>query len=54
MNKIIIYSPTKFGGEWKLKIIEEIIFSKKFKVLKDHFGLNDDYGLYSFKTHIYN
>lgn len=31
------------------KTTEETIFSKRFKIGKDHFGLNIDYGLYSFR-----
>lgn len=51
MNKNhYLFTPTKFGGEWEAEENNRRdYFSKKFKVVKDHFGLNDDYGLYSFR-----
>jgi integrase len=45
-----LFTPNQIGAEW---VAEENNkrdnFSKKFKVIKDHFGLNKDYGLYSFR-----
>jgi integrase len=45
-----LFTPTKIGAEWEAEENNRRdYFSKKFKVVKDHFGLNDDYGLYSFR-----
>lgn len=51
MNKNhYLFTPTTIGGEWEAEENNRRdYFSKKFKVVKDHFGLNDDYGLYSFR-----
>ncbi|ALJ04511.1 hypothetical protein APS56_04865 [Pseudalgibacter alginicilyticus] len=52
LNKAwVLFTPEKFGGVWDTR--EENrrdYFSKRFKkVVKDHFGLSEDYGLYSFR-----
>ena len=45
-----LFAPTRIGGEWEAEENNRRdYFSKRFKVVKDHFGLNDDYGLYSFR-----
>jgi integrase len=45
-----LFTPTIIGGEWQAEENNRRdYFSKRFKVVKDHFGLNDDYGLYSFR-----
>ncbi|WP_426095357.1 tyrosine-type recombinase/integrase [Flavobacterium sp. DSR2-3-3] len=51
MNKNhYLFTPTIIGGEWEAEENNRRdYFSKRFKVVKDHFGLNDDYGLYSFR-----
>ena len=51
MNKNhYLFTPTIIGGEWEAEENNRRdYFSKRFKVDKDHFGLNDDYGLYSFR-----
>lgn len=51
MNKNhYLFTPTRIGGEWEAEENNRRdYFSKRFKVVKDHFGLNDDYGLYSFR-----
>jgi integrase len=47
----VLFTPQEFGGVWETR--EENrrdYFSKRFKkVVKDHFGLSEDYGLYSFR-----
>ncbi len=45
-----LFTPTQIGAEWEAEENNRRDnFSKKFKVIKDHFGLNEDYGLYSFR-----
>ena len=46
-----LFTPDKIGGEWNTNIDNKRdYFSKRFKkVIKDHFGLGKDYGLYSFR-----
>ncbi len=45
-----LFSPTEIGGEWDTEENNKRdYFSKRFKEIKDHFGLNKDYGLYSFR-----
>ena len=45
-----LFSPTEIGGEWETEENNKRdYFSKRFKDIKDHFGLNKDYGLYSFR-----
>ena len=47
----ILFTPDKIGGTWETKIgNRRDYFSKRFKrVVKDHFDLGTDYGLYSFR-----
>ena len=53
-KKLFLFTPEKIGGEWDTKEINKRnYFSKRFKkVVKDHFELGEDYGLYSFR-HMY-
>ncbi len=46
-----LFTPDKIGGEWDTTVNNKRdYFSKRFKkVVKDHFGLGKDYGLYSFR-----
>jgi len=45
-----LFTPEKIGGEWFADDINKRDhFSKRFKTVKDHFGLGLDYGLYSFR-----
>jgi integrase len=45
-----LFTPTQIGASWEAEENNRRDnFSKKFKVIKDHFGLNEDYGLYSFR-----
>lgn len=45
-----LFTPTAIGAEWEAEENNRRDnFSKKFKVVKDHFKLNKDYGLYSFR-----
>jgi integrase len=45
-----LFTPTLIGGEWDAEENNRRdYFSKRFKTIKDHFGLNKDYGLYSFR-----
>jgi integrase len=46
-----LFTPDQIGGKWDTKEINKRnYFSKRFKkVVKDHFGLDKDYGLYSFR-----
>ncbi len=45
-----LFTPDQIGGEWDAEENNRRdYFSKRFKVIKDHFGLNKDYGLYSFR-----
>jgi len=46
-----LFTPNKIGGEWETVIENKRdYFSKRFKsVVKDHFNLGADYGLYSFR-----
>ncbi|WP_396167755.1 tyrosine-type recombinase/integrase [Flavobacterium sp.] len=45
-----LFTPNQIGGEWKTEENNRRdYFSKRFKIIKDHFGLNEDYGLYSFR-----
>ncbi|WP_339712982.1 site-specific integrase, partial [uncultured Kriegella sp.] len=47
----VLFTPDKIGGEWNTEIgNRRDYFSKRFKkVVKDHFDLGTDYGLYSFR-----
>jgi integrase len=45
-----LFTPDKIGGEWDTRENNKRdFFTKQFKKVKDHFGLNKDYGLYSFR-----
>lgn len=45
-----LFTPNQIGAEWEAEEkSRRDYFSKRFKVIKDHFGLNEDYGLYSFR-----
>jgi integrase len=46
-----LFTPTKIGGEWiATENNRRDHFSKRFKnIVKDHFGLGADYGMYSFR-----
>ena len=47
----VLFTPQQIGGVWETEINNKRnYFSKRFKkVIKDHFGLTEDYGLYSFR-----
>ena len=52
MNKEdFLFTPTKIGGQWiATENNRRDHFSKRFKsIVKDHFGLGSDYGMYSFR-----
>lgn len=54
-----LFTPTTIGGVWATSENDKRdYFSKRFKKVKDHFGLGTDYGLYSFRhtfiTKLYN
>ncbi|MFT3793308.1 tyrosine-type recombinase/integrase [Flavobacterium sp.] len=51
LNKTdFLFTPTEIGGEWNTAENDKRdYFSKRFKKVKDHFGLGKDYGLYSFR-----
>ncbi len=52
MNKDdFLFTPSKIGGEWiAIENNRRDHFSKRFKtIVKDHFGLGADYGMYSFR-----
>jgi integrase len=45
-----LFTPTQIGGEWDAEENNRRdYFSKRFKLIKDHFKLGTDYGLYSFR-----
>jgi integrase len=45
-----LFTPTAIGAQWDAEENNRRDnFSKKFKLIKDHFNLNKDYGLYSFR-----
>jgi integrase len=45
-----LFTPTQIGGEWDAEENNRRdYFSKRFKIIKDHFKLGTDYGLYSFR-----
>lgn len=50
-KEAVLFTPEKIGGEWDTEIgNRRDYFSKRFKkVVKDHFDLGTDYGLYSFR-----
>lgn len=51
MNKNhYLFTPTAIGGEWEAEENNRRdYFSKKFKAVKDNFGMDKNYGLYSFR-----
>jgi integrase len=52
LNKdLVLFTPEHIGGVWETEINNKRdYFSKRFKkVVKDHFELSKDYGLYSFR-----
>ncbi len=55
LNKLdkesLLFTPDKIGGEWEAALgNRRDYFTKRFKkVVKDHFNLGPDYGLYSFR-----
>ncbi|EGV43450.2 site-specific integrase [Bizionia argentinensis JUB59] len=45
-----LFNLWKIGGIWDVtEASKRDYFTKRFKKVKDHFGLNEDYGLYSFR-----
>ena len=49
--ELLLFTPNEVGGEWDTTLTNRRdYFSKRFKtVIKDHFGYNENYGLYSFR-----
>ncbi|WP_243472789.1 tyrosine-type recombinase/integrase [Winogradskyella sp. MH6] len=47
----LLFTPDGIGGTWDAKLVNRRdFFSKRFKkVIKDQFGYNENYGLYSFR-----
>lgn len=46
----LLFTPEAIGGVWHAEENNRRDhFSKRFKAVKDHFNLNEDYGLYSFR-----
>ena len=50
-NESFLFTPDKIGGFWNAnETNRRDHFSKRFRsVVKDHFKLNEDYGIYSFR-----
>lgn len=50
-GELLLFTPNGIGGKWDTKLINRRdYFSKRFKsVIKDHFGFNENYGLYSIR-----
>ena len=49
-KKLLLFTPEKVGGEWEAnETNRRDHFSKRFKEVKDHFGLDVNYGMYSFR-----
>lgn len=48
---LFLFTPDEIGGKWDTELENKRdYYSKRFKrVVKDHFGLGKDYGLYSFR-----
>lgn len=45
-----LFTPAAIGGEWDAEENNRRdYFSKKFKTIKDHFKMDENYGLYSFR-----
>ena len=49
-KKLLLFTSEKIGGEWQAnETNRRDHFSKRFKEVKDHFGLDINYGMYSFR-----
>jgi len=49
-KKSFLFTPEKIGGDWEANDTNRRDhFSKRFKEVKDHFGLDVNYGMYSFR-----
>jgi len=49
-GKMLLFTPEKIGGAWQAnETNRRDHFSKRFKAVKDHFGLDINYGMYSFR-----
>jgi len=50
-SKQLLFTPTQIGGTWDAsELSRRDYFTKRFKkVVKDHFGLDEDYTMYSFR-----
>ena len=50
-GELLLFTPDGIGGKWDAELINRRdYFSKRFKtVIKDQFGYNENYGLYSFR-----
>ena len=49
-KKSFLFTPEKIGGDWEANDTNRRDhFSKRFKKVKDHFGLGVNYGMYSFR-----
>lgn len=50
-GELLLFTPDRIGGPWDTRLNNRRdYFSKRFKtVVKDHFGYNENYGLYSFR-----
>lgn len=49
-KKLYLFTPEKIGGQWQAnETNRRDHFSKRFKEVKEHFGLGVNYGMYSFR-----
>ncbi|WP_179321173.1 tyrosine-type recombinase/integrase [Winogradskyella helgolandensis] len=50
-GELLLFTPDKLCGHWDTELINRRnYFSNRFKtIVKDHFGYNENYGLYSFR-----
>ena len=49
-KEFFLFTPDTIGGLWDtIENSKRDFFTKRFKKIKDHFGLGKDYGLYSFR-----
>lgn len=50
-KNLVLFTPDQIGGEWNATVDNRRdYFTKRFKsVVKEHFNLGEDYGLYSFR-----
>lgn len=49
-KKLLLFTSEKIGGDWDAnETNRRDHFSKRFKKVKDHFGLDINYGMYSFR-----